>query len=147
MTNVVISFHQKILFFTLHHYSLLFWHSPLFRQFFWPLGSHSVSWFYQPLIVKPIGELNTLVKEVILAPDFDPEHLIGFDAAKENKCMDEYKDNKPSDTPSVWENPRTFSTQTKCPFIIALLLWSDSTSLVQFGDAQLWPIYSYFGNQ
>ena len=41
MTNVVISFHQKILFFTLHHYSLLFWHSPLFRQFFRPLGSHS----------------------------------------------------------------------------------------------------------
>lgn len=32
-------------------------------------------------------------------------------------------------------------------FIIALLLWSDSTCLAQFGDAQLWPIYLYFGNQ
>ena len=32
-------------------------------------------------------------------------------------------------------------------FIIGLLIWSDSTSLAQFGDAQLWPIYLYLGNQ
>ena len=32
-------------------------------------------------------------------------------------------------------------------FIISLLIWSDSTSLAQFGDAQLWPIYLYIGNQ
>jgi hypothetical protein len=59
-----------------------------------------MSWFYRPSIVKSIGELNTLVKEVILAQDFKPEDLIGFDAAKENKRMDEYRVDKTSDTPT-----------------------------------------------
>jgi Plavaka transposase len=31
--------------------------------------------------------------------------------------------------------------------IAALMLWSDSTHLAQFGMAQLWPVYLYFGNQ
>jgi Plavaka transposase len=29
----------------------------------------------------------------------------------------------------------------------ALMLWSDSTHLATFGNASLWPIYMYFGNQ
>jgi hypothetical protein len=32
-------------------------------------------------------------------------------------------------------------------FIIALMIWSDSTHLAQFGTASLWPIYLYIGNQ
>ena len=32
-------------------------------------------------------------------------------------------------------------------FIIALMIWSDSTVLAQFGTASLWPIYLYIGNQ
>ena len=32
-------------------------------------------------------------------------------------------------------------------FIVALLIWSDSTVLAQFGTASLWPIYLYIGNQ
>ncbi|KIL55572.1 hypothetical protein M378DRAFT_90703 [Amanita muscaria Koide BX008] len=31
--------------------------------------------------------------------------------------------------------------------IVALMLWSDSTHLASFGNASLWPIYMYFGNQ
>jgi hypothetical protein len=31
--------------------------------------------------------------------------------------------------------------------IIALMLSSDSTNLTSFGDASLWPIYLYFGNE
>ena len=31
-------------------------------------------------------------------------------------------------------------------FIIALMIWSDSTVLAQFGTATLWPIYLYIGN-
>jgi len=31
--------------------------------------------------------------------------------------------------------------------LIALKIWSDSTSLAQFGNAQMWPIYFFFGNQ
>lgn len=31
--------------------------------------------------------------------------------------------------------------------IVALMLWSDSTQLANFGNASLWPIYLLFGNQ
>jgi Plavaka transposase len=31
--------------------------------------------------------------------------------------------------------------------VAAIMLWSDSTHLASFGDASLWPIYAYFGNQ
>ena len=31
--------------------------------------------------------------------------------------------------------------------IMAIMIWSDSTHLAKFGDASLWPIYMYFGNQ
>ncbi|KAI9433094.1 hypothetical protein BJY52DRAFT_1132448 [Lactarius psammicola] len=31
--------------------------------------------------------------------------------------------------------------------IISMMLWSDSTHLTSFGNASLWPIYIFFGNQ
>jgi hypothetical protein len=31
--------------------------------------------------------------------------------------------------------------------ILALMWWSDSTHLASFGDAALWPLYLFFGNQ
>jgi hypothetical protein len=31
--------------------------------------------------------------------------------------------------------------------IVGLMIWSDSTRLAQFGTAQAWPVYLYFGNQ
>ncbi|KAI0071488.1 hypothetical protein K474DRAFT_1606873 [Panus rudis PR-1116 ss-1] len=31
--------------------------------------------------------------------------------------------------------------------ICAMMFWSDSTHLVNFGDASLWPLYMFFGNQ
>lgn len=31
--------------------------------------------------------------------------------------------------------------------IASIMLWSDSTHLASFGNASLWPIYCYFGNQ
>ena len=192
-------------------------------------------------MTKSIAEVNTLVRDVILAPDFNPEDLVGFDAAKENARMDKYR-TKPSDS-----NPTPFSyddgwlkgsvniplpcdgfefpSEVDAPafnvefhyrkitqvvqsalaeqraerfhtfpfkafwqsspdepeervyseiytgdfwnaeneniygipcsgkhsdlerFIIGLLIWSDSTSLAQFGNAELWPIYLYLGNQ
>ena len=33
------------------------------------------------------------------------------------------------------------------PVIVAIMLWSDSTHLANFGSASLWPIYLYIGNQ
>lgn len=31
--------------------------------------------------------------------------------------------------------------------IVALMLWSDATHLTSFGEAKLWPLYVYFGNE
>ncbi|KAJ2920454.1 hypothetical protein H1R20_g16640, partial [Candolleomyces eurysporus] len=31
--------------------------------------------------------------------------------------------------------------------VVALMFWSDSTSLTSFGSASLWPIYMFFGNE
>jgi len=31
--------------------------------------------------------------------------------------------------------------------IVALMFWSDATQLTVFGDAKLWPLYMYFGNE
>jgi len=31
--------------------------------------------------------------------------------------------------------------------IVALMFWSDATQLTAFGDAELWPLYVYFGNE
>jgi hypothetical protein len=31
--------------------------------------------------------------------------------------------------------------------VAAIMLWSDSTHLANFGNASLWPVYAFFGNQ
>ena len=31
--------------------------------------------------------------------------------------------------------------------VAALMFWSDSTQLTQFGNAKLWPLYLFFGNE
>ncbi|KAG2057274.1 hypothetical protein BDR06DRAFT_980942 [Suillus hirtellus] len=31
--------------------------------------------------------------------------------------------------------------------IVALMFWSDATQLTSFGNAKLWPVYMYFGNE
>ncbi|KAJ7478527.1 hypothetical protein FB451DRAFT_1453162, partial [Mycena latifolia] len=31
--------------------------------------------------------------------------------------------------------------------VLSLMFWSDSTHLASFGDASLWPLYMFFGNQ
>ena len=66
------------------------------REFFEPFRNALIfrlmTWFYQPSITKSIVELNSLVKDVLLAPDFNPNDLIGFNAAKENNLMDTYQE-------------------------------------------------------
>jgi len=199
-----------------------------------------MTWFYQPSITKSIAELNSLVKDVLLAPDFNPNDLIGFDAAKENNLMDTYQElqteyptpfsfndkwlkgsveiSLPCDgveftsedaapkfrvefhyrkitqviqaalaeqgaekfhtfpfkpywqpspgepeeriysevlTGDIWNaeyekicgTPRSGENSALECFIIRLLIWLDSTSLAQFRNAELWPIYLYIGNQ
>lgn len=31
--------------------------------------------------------------------------------------------------------------------VVALMFWSDATHLTTFGNARLWPVYMYFGNE
>ncbi len=187
-----------------------------------------------------MSELNTLVKEVILAPDFKQEDFVGFSAQKEHAIMDSCQDlpqtdsslpalddtwiegtveislpcdgvkhiseadapkfsvkvyyrklldiikaallepeaekfhafpfkeswqphaNEPEEriyseifTGDKWneEYEEVSAMNERGPhhdleaLIIALMIWSDSTALAQFGSAQLWPIYLYLGNQ
>ena len=49
-----------------------------------------MSWFYTTSNTKSHAELDRLVNDVILTPDFSPDDLIGFRAAKEVSRMDEY---------------------------------------------------------
>ena len=213
-------------------------------KFFEPFPNPStfrlMSWFYRPSITKSITELNTLVQDVILAPDFNSQDLVGFNAAKGNKLMDAYQVKSP-DGPTPFSFNDTwlegsveiplpcdgfkFSSEADAPtftvkfryrkimevlkaahaekaadkfhtfpfkaywkpspdapeeriyseiftgdswnaefmniinnvrngensgleqFIIGLLIWSDGTALAQFGNAEMWPIYLYVGNQ
>lgn len=75
--------------------------------FFAPFQNPSIyrlmSWFYSSSNTKSITELNSLVKNVILAPDFKSEHFIGFSTTKEQARMDAHQE--PS---SSKENPSPF---------------------------------------
>lgn len=198
-----------------------------------------MTWFYSSSNTKSVAELNSLVKNVLLAPDFQPEDLFGFDAKKEHAVMDSYQEspvegpspfafddtwikgsvaiplpcdgvkqseeqapkfvievyyrklmdvikaalsepaaekfhtfpfkefwkpgpNEPEEriysesyTGDRWneEYAKIHAANQEGPhhhleaFIVALMIWSDSTMLAQFGNAALWPIYLFIGNQ
>lgn len=198
-----------------------------------------MSWFYSSSHVKSLSELNSLVKDVLLAPDFKTEDLVGFDAKKEHKVMDSYQEvstdglssftlddswikglikiplpcdgikQSEAEAPTFvvevyyrklldviktalaepsaeqfhffpfkaswqpgpdeaeeriytevytgdrWneEYNKIYAANKQGPhcdleaLLIALMIWSDATLLAQFGNAQLWPIYLYIGNQ
>ena len=55
---------------------------------------HLMRWFYDSSLTKSLGTLNNLVRDVLLAPDFDIKDLAGFDAAKEARHLDDDKNNK-----------------------------------------------------
>jgi hypothetical protein len=214
--------------------------------FFAPFRNPSIyrlmAWFYSSSNTKSITELNSLVNDVILAPDFKPEDFIGFSTTKEQAVMDAHQEasSGPNEKSSPFEFDDTwikgtveislpcdgfaFESEDEAPkfvvevyyrklieviksalsepiaekfhtfpfrafwkaapdepeeriyseiftgeywnteyeklqsahlqgpnrhleaFIIALMIWSDSTCLAQFGTAELWPIYLYLGN-
>ena len=49
-----------------------------------------VNWFYHVLQAKSVADLNTLVYNVILVKDFNPEHFRNFSAAREMARLDAY---------------------------------------------------------
>lgn len=201
-----------------------------------------ISWFYNGTNVKSLADLDRLVHDVILAPDFDRAGLEGFRAVKEVERIDEHQGD-PNDLESAFlaaagwkettvqirlpadgilhasedEAPlfnipglfyrkplevlwsalcetsaeqfhlspfHTYATDidshelptqriyseiynsdamveehhrvreqsraTGCTLetvVAAIMFWSDSTHLANFGTASLWPIYMYLGNQ
>jgi hypothetical protein len=214
------------------------------ESFFAPFRNASIyrlmTWFYSSSNTKSMSELTSLVNDVILAPDFNPNECVGFNPSKEHQVMDSYREStaegsspfafddtwikgtveislpcdgikhqSEADAPKFsveiyyrklldvikaalsepaaekfhifpfkeywkpgpgqpeeriysetytgdrWneEYEKIRATNQNGPhhgleaFLVALMIWSDSTSLAQFGNAQLWPIYVYLGNQ
>ncbi|KAJ7825144.1 hypothetical protein B0H14DRAFT_3468789 [Mycena olivaceomarginata] len=171
-----------------------------------------MAWFNNGNPQKSEAELNALVRDVLLHPDFDVTELEDFDAGRANKQADkdaraalpllqDFKETMveievPSGVAGVppmktcsWplssepdlfhevckgaaEEIRVFSELynsdafiaehdriqrhgklppddlccTREKIIAALMFWSDSTHLANFGAAKLWPIYMLFGN-
>jgi hypothetical protein len=66
------------------------------QTFFSPFRNAStyrlMTWFYGASNTKSITELNSLVKDVILAPDFQSDDLVRFDGIKEQAVMDSYQE-------------------------------------------------------
>ena len=54
-------------------------------------------WFYDSSLTKSLGTLNNLVHQVLLAPDFNTNDLVGFDAAKEAKRLDSFDPSMPEE--------------------------------------------------
>ena len=75
------------------------------KSFFAPFRNasiyHLMNWFYDSSNTKSMTELNTLVKNVILAPDFKLEDFVGFSAQKEHLVMDSYQELLNESDPSL----------------------------------------------
>ncbi|KAG5634064.1 hypothetical protein H0H81_003567 [Sphagnurus paluster] len=75
----------------------------------WPFSNMSIFQFMKHInsntTIKSLDDTNRLVKDVFQAPDFDPKHLDGFDAHRENQRLDEaIKDTTSS--PFSWKEER-----------------------------------------
>jgi len=71
-------------------------------------------------------------------PDGEPERVI-TELFNSDAFIGEYKDLLQRPPPSSGPHLETA--------IAAMMVWSDSTHLAEFGTASLWPIYLFFGNQ
>ena len=76
---------------------------PFYAPFRNPTIYRLMDWFYNCSITKSLLDLNQLVKNVLLAPDFAQEDLKDFNATKENEVMDTYKEEPNSTSPSPFE--------------------------------------------
>ncbi|KAI0069257.1 hypothetical protein BV25DRAFT_1867060 [Artomyces pyxidatus] len=180
-----------------------------------------MNWMWSGSSSKSITELDRLVHEVLLAPDFRTEDLEGFDAKRETDRLDkalgsEKENSLPIAPEDGWREPpipifsvpglhhrsliatikatwadasatqfhfspfrqfwrngdkvervrdeiysseafvqadeevRNLPPEPGCTLertVCAMMFWSDSTHLTNFGTAALWPLYLFFGNQ
>ena len=63
--------------------------------FYHPFSNSTIfrlmSWYYNGSSTKSISDINKLVNDILLAEDFDQEHLKGFEASREYKRLDDYQ--------------------------------------------------------
>ncbi|KAI0281344.1 hypothetical protein BC826DRAFT_881208, partial [Russula brevipes] len=215
---------------------------PFYAPFPNPSVFRLMSWFYGGSAKKSLADLDSLVQDVINAPDFDPQSFSRFSATKEAKRLDTCDDSATPTQNATFLSTRgwlesslqlslpcektNFVTESKAPkflvsgvfhrdivdivvmalqdreifptlhltpykeyrvlgkgkppvrvygemysadaffeawetihiqprvsgdnlerVMVALMLWSDSTCLTNFGNASLWPVYLSLGNQ
>jgi hypothetical protein len=90
-----------------------------------------MSWYYDSSNIKSHGELDRLVKDVILAPDFLPGDLTGFRAAKEAKRMDNHR----RSTPKHGSHPATTFRDEWIETSVCLSLPCDGVEQASEADA------------
>lgn len=74
-----------------------------------------INWFYSGSEMKSVAELDRLVKEVLLADDFDRLHLEKFSASRELDRLDKYEEHSPQDTFKVEDGWQETSVKIKLP--------------------------------
>jgi hypothetical protein len=56
-----------------------------------PAAFHLMTWFHNGSTSKSLLDLDNLIKNVILAPDFEKQDLVNFRALCELECLDKFK--------------------------------------------------------
>lgn len=74
-----------------------------------------MTWFHTGGSQKSEGEITRLVKEVICAPDFKPDDLVGFSTNKENKLLDKPQLSQENGAPFVDDDWREISVEIDIP--------------------------------
>jgi hypothetical protein len=113
-------------------------------SFFAPFRNAStyrlMSWFYNSSTTKSLGELNSLVKDVILAPDFKSEELTNFNASKENAVMDSFRE-----TGDATDDPSPFAfDDTWIKGKVEIPLPCDGYSFKSEADAPKFTVEFYY---
>lgn len=80
---------------------------PVYYPFKNPTTYNLVQWYHEGSNTKSISQVNSLVKNVLQAPDFDVTHLDNFEASRELKRLDSYISGT-LDQPTTTSNDRGF---------------------------------------
>ena len=67
-----------------------------------------MDWFYNGTNVKSIADLDSLVTNVILADDFDKNHLVDFSTNRELNRLDKYSDDPGLSTKDGWNETSVY---------------------------------------
>ena len=112
-----------------------------FAPFTNPSTYHLMDWYTTMSVTKSMTEINSLVRDVLLAPVFKVEELVGFRAAKENAHLDSFNFKQGPSTVSDNEDPVFNDTWIKGTIYIPLPC--DGVCQSE-DDAPLFPVVLYY---